>query len=48
MKSIGCVEEGILRSFRTDAFGNRIDAVVLSIIKSEWYSGAKENLKNKI
>ncbi len=35
MKSIGCVEEGILRSFRTDAQGNRIDAIVLSIIKNE-------------
>jgi RimJ/RimL family protein N-acetyltransferase len=48
MKSIGCIEEGVLRSFRTDAFGNRIDAIVLSIIKNEWTSGTKENLKNKI
>lgn len=48
MKSIGCVEEGILRNFNTDAQGNRIDAIVLSIIKSEWFSTVKENLKNKI
>lgn len=48
MKSIGCVEEGILRNFNTDAHGNRIDAIVLSIIKSEWFSTVKENLKNKI
>jgi RimJ/RimL family protein N-acetyltransferase len=48
MKSIGCVEEGILRSFRTDAHGNRIDAIVLSIIKNEWFDEVKGNLKNKI
>lgn len=48
MKSIGCVEEGILRNFNTDAQGNRIDAIVLSIIKTEWFSTVKENLKNKI
>jgi RimJ/RimL family protein N-acetyltransferase len=48
MKSIGCVEEGILRNFRTDAQGNRIDAIVLSIIKNEWFDEVKENLKNKI
>jgi len=48
MKSIGCIEEGVLRNFSTDAKGERIDAIVLSIIKSEWFSGTKENLKNKI
>lgn len=48
MKSIGCVEEGILRNFRTDAQGNRIDAIVLSIIKNEWFDSVKQNLKNKI
>ena len=48
MKSIGSIEEGILRNFSTDAKGERIDAIVLSIIKKEWFSGTKENLKNKI
>ena len=48
MKSIGCIEEGVLRNFSTDAKGDRIDAIVLSIIKNEWFSGTKENLKNKI
>ena len=48
MKSIGCVEEGVLRNFSTDAKGERIDAIVLSIIKSEWFNGAKERLKEKI
>ena len=48
MKSIGCIEEGILRNFNTDAKGNRIDAIVLSIVKNEWFDSVKQNLKNKI
>jgi RimJ/RimL family protein N-acetyltransferase len=48
MKSIGCIEEGILRSFRPDAKGNRIDAIVLSILKNEWFESVKENLNFKI
>jgi RimJ/RimL family protein N-acetyltransferase len=48
MKSIGCIEEGVLRNFSTDAKGNRIDAIVLSILKTEWFENVKQNLKNKI
>jgi RimJ/RimL family protein N-acetyltransferase len=48
MKSIGCVEEGILRNFSTDAKGERIDAIVLSILKNEWFDNVKQNLKNRI
>ena len=48
MKSIGCIEEGVLRSFRYDALGNRIDAIVLSILKEEWFATVKQNLKNRI
>ena len=48
MKSIGCVEEGVLRNFSTDAKGNRIDAIVLSIIKTEWKENVKTNLKQQI
>jgi N-acetyltransferase len=48
MKSIGCQVEGVLRSFRNDAAGNRIDAIVLSILKSEWFENVKQNLENKI
>lgn len=48
MKSIGCVEEGILRNFSTDSKGQRIDAIVLSIIKNEWFYNVKQNLKNRI
>jgi len=47
MKSIGCFEEGILRNFSTDAFGIRIDAIVLSIIKNEWLETVKNNLSKK-
>jgi len=48
MKSIGCKEEGILRNFSTDSEGNRMDAMVLSILKEEWFTTIKENLKEKI
>lgn len=48
MKSIGCIEEGVLRNFNTDAKGNRIDAIVLSIVKNEWFDSVKQNLKNRI
>ena len=47
MKSIGCVEEGILRNNFTTNSGRR-DSIVLSIIKSEWYSNTKQNLLKKI
>ena len=48
MKSIGCVEEGVLTNFATDAKGNRTDAIVLSIIKNEWHEKVKDNLKAKL
>jgi RimJ/RimL family protein N-acetyltransferase len=48
MKSIGCVEEGILRSYSTNSQGQRIDAIVLSILKTEWAESAKQNLTNKL
>ncbi|MCW3121286.1 MAG: putative acetyltransferase, family [Flavipsychrobacter sp.] len=48
MKSIGCTQEGVLRNASINAQGERIDIVVLSILKSEWTSHVKENLKNKI
>lgn len=43
MKSIGCKMEGILRSNSLDAHGQRIDNVVLSILKSEWEDRLKES-----
>lgn len=48
MKSIGCVEEGILRSNTIKADGTRRDSIVLSILKSEWENGVKERLEARI
>ncbi|MEQ1677823.1 MAG: GNAT family protein [Chitinophagaceae bacterium] len=48
MKAIGCVEEGILRNHTPKADGTRRDAIVLSILKTEWFGGVKELLKNAI
>lgn len=48
MKSIGCKSEGILRNFALDSENNRIDVVVLSILKNEWFDSVKLNLQNKI
>lgn len=48
MKSIGCIMEGTLRNFAYDAEGNRIDAVVLSILKTEWNDDIRQRLKDRI
>ncbi|SDG75538.1 Protein N-acetyltransferase, RimJ/RimL family [Pedobacter terrae] len=47
MKGVGCTEEGILRSRSFDQNGNRIDAVILSILKNEWNETWKTKLKEK-
>ncbi len=44
MKSIGCVEEGILRSNCTSPTGRR-SSIVLSILKEEWESRAGDALR---
>ncbi|NND62071.1 MAG: GNAT family N-acetyltransferase [Flavobacteriaceae bacterium] len=46
MKSIGCKEEGILRSNCKSTTGRR-DSIILSILKSEW-EFVKNNLKTRI
>ena len=48
MKSIGCIEEGILRNNGFDQFGDRRESIVLSILKNEWFESVRENLGNKI
>jgi N-acetyltransferase len=48
MKSIGCIEEGVLRNFSIDVNGQNINATVLSILKNEWFETVKQSLKNKI
>jgi N-acetyltransferase len=45
MKSIGCKEEGILRSNGLKADGTRRDSIVLSILKDEWNNKIKNELK---
>lgn len=47
MKSIGCTVEGILRN-NCEAPNGRRDSIVLSILKNEWFSDVKEQLKSKI
>jgi RimJ/RimL family protein N-acetyltransferase len=47
MKSIGCVEEGVLRSNCADNQGGRRDSIVLSILRQEWQQGIKEALQKK-
>jgi RimJ/RimL family protein N-acetyltransferase len=48
MKSIGCKVEGILRSNGWTNTGERRDSIVLSIIKEEWFSSIKNELKSKL
>ena len=48
MKSIGCSVEGIFRNYCLDNYGNRIDAIFLSILKDEWFGNIKQNLKFKL
>ena len=45
MKSIGCKEEGILRSNGFKADGTRRESIVLSILKDEWDNDIKDKLK---
>lgn len=48
MISIGCVEEGVLRSHMPYSNGARRDSIILSILKTEWEGGVKEKLMEKI
>ena len=49
MKSIGCKVDGILRSNMPTRDGDRRrDSIVLSILKNEWFSTIKENLKKQL
>ena len=49
MKSIGCKVDGVLRSNMPTREGDRRrDSIVLSILKKEWFSTVKENLKKQL
>ena len=49
MKSIGCKVEGVLRN-HMPTFGSeeRRDSIILSILRKEWFSEVKDNLKVKL
>ena len=48
MKSIGCKEEGVLRSNSVKQDGLRRDSIVLSILKGEWENEVKQRLLTAI
>ena len=48
MKGLGCTVEGIFRSHAPLPDGTRRNTIVLSILKGEWDTGAKELLKGKL
>lgn len=48
MKSIGCIEEGVLRSHVPLVNGIRRDSIILSILKDEWFSKVKDGLMKRI
>ncbi len=48
MKSIGCIQEGILKSNLIKDDGTRRDSIVMRILKDEWYDSVKELLSQKI
>lgn len=45
MKAIGCVEEGIFRNHMPTTSGGRRDSIILSILKTEWIGGVKQQLE---
>lgn len=48
IKSLGCQEEGILRSNLYKSNGERRDSMILSMLKSEWTMSAKTRLEEKL
>ncbi len=48
MKSVGAIEEGILRQNTLMPSGRMRDTMVLSILQNEWFAHAKSQLKDKL
>ncbi|MDL5515034.1 GNAT family protein [Arenibacter sp. M-2] len=49
MESVGCKKEGILRGIFPATKGNgRTDAIIMSILKTEWINNVKPELKIKL
>jgi len=49
MRSVGCTQEGVLRSFMPSLDGNRrVDIVLMSILSGEWNDHVKAELREKL
>ncbi len=48
MRSIGCIEEGVLRSHVATYTSVRRNSIILSILKREWESGVRERLVEQV
>jgi N-acetyltransferase len=48
MKSIGCIEEGVLRSNTIKPDGTRRNSIVLSILSNEWKDEVRTLIRNKL
>ena len=49
MASVGCTQEGVLRSFLPSENGTtRVDIILFSILKEEWDLRIKKKLKEKL
>jgi N-acetyltransferase len=48
MRSIGCVEEGVLRSHVATYTELRRNSIILSILKAEWEGGVKDKLVEQL
>ncbi|MFT3794192.1 GNAT family N-acetyltransferase [Flavobacterium sp.] len=48
MKAIGCKVDGVLRANMRKLDGGRRDSIVLSILKEEWFTTVRQNLKAKL
>lgn len=49
MKSVGCQEEGVVRNlFPSIHSTGRSDAILLGILKQEWFTSVKDQLKEKL
>ena len=49
MKSVGCQQEGVLKNMFPTIHGEgRTDAILMSILKNDWFKTEKEKLKKKL
>lgn len=48
MKSLGCKEEGLLRSHMPNGQGGRRDSIILSMLRAEWFGEFNSRLLQKL